>query len=174
MNNEYEIRGDVAAIFLRRRDGSTIETLIDTRDLPRVQEFPNAWCACWHEDIKNFYVEGTITRNGKSKHYGLHRWLTKPLSNLVVDHRNHNTLDNRMDNLRVVTEAQNNQNYNGLCKANKSGYRGVYWQKKMQKWRAHIMIDRKQMHLGYFTDRDEAGRVALEARKRLMPFAVFN
>jgi len=42
-----------------------------------------------------------------------------------VDHWNHDTLDNRKGNLRIVTNRQNNENRNGAYKNSKSGIRGV-------------------------------------------------
>lgn len=39
MKNDFEIRGDVTAIFLRRKDGNPMETIISTSDLPKAQEF---------------------------------------------------------------------------------------------------------------------------------------
>lgn len=50
----------------------------------------------------------------------------------------------------------------GVQKNNKSGTPGIYWHKNNKKWRAVIMVDRKEIHLGYFKDFDDAK----EARKQ--------
>ena len=172
MKNQFDTKGDVTTIFLRRRDGTTIKTLIDTSDLPLAQEFPNTWHAVWHEDIKNYYVCGNVKDQGARRGILLHRWLTDPPRGIDVDHKYHDTLDNRRScNLRVVTKSQNQQNRKGLTVTNKSGTRGVYWHKTNKKWVARLILNNKYIHLGSFRDKDEAGLVALEARQRLMPYA---
>ncbi len=69
----------------------------------------------------------------------------------LIDHRNRNRLDNRKENLRSGSVTQNRANAS-LPSNNKSGYRGVIWDKKEKKWRAYISINRKRKHLGYFPD----------------------
>lgn len=70
-----------------------------------------------------------------------------PALGLVVDHINGNRDDNRIDNLREVTYAQNNTNK--LAWGN-SGIKGVSWHKKTQRWRATIGFEGKQLYLGLF------------------------
>ena len=45
MKNRFVVRGDITIIFLDRQDGTVIETIIDTADLPKAAAFPNKWCA---------------------------------------------------------------------------------------------------------------------------------
>ncbi len=67
--------------------------------------------------------------------------------NLVVDHINNNPLDNRVENLQIITQRHNASK----DKKNKtSKYTGVYWFKAKSKWRSYIRIGLKQVHLGYF------------------------
>ena len=68
---------------------------------------------------------------------------------LEVDHINMNPLDNRRENLRVATHKQNTFNTNKHSN-NKSGFKGVSFDKNAQKFRAKINIDGKRKHLGYF------------------------
>jgi hypothetical protein len=95
----------------------------------------------------------------------LHRLLMNPGPGEQVDHRNHNGLDNRRENLRLATAAQNAAN--ARPKRNRPGYKGVNWHKRNQKWRAYITVDRKYIHLGVFEDPWEAAQAyntaALEA-----------
>lgn len=166
--NEYEINGSVTTIFLKRKNGEIIKTLIDTSDLNLVSEFPNTWFAQWDKHTKSFYVCGN-KRNEKSE-WGrliIHRLLTSCPKDMQVDHVNHNTLDNRQSNLRIVTIAENLQNLKGIYKSNTSGIRGV--DRKNSKWRARVQLNKKPIHLGYFDDVKEAERVAIESRKKLFP-----
>jgi hypothetical protein len=74
-----------------------------------------------------------------------------------VDHANGNRSDNRLCNLRLATRAQNLRNIKRKI-TNKSGVKGVHWCKPANKWRASIVIDGKNIHLGLFTCKDEAGK----------------
>lgn len=173
MKNSFEIRGEVTAIFLRRKNGATIETLIDTIDLPRAQEFPMTWYAHWHNDTKSFYVYGnTPVKEGKRTIVTLHRWLLNPPKHLVIDHINHDTLDNRQINLRAITNLENQQNRHGAYRNNKkSQFRGVHWHNGNRKWRAQITLNGQLIHLGCFDDIHLAAKAAAEARSELMPYS---
>jgi hypothetical protein len=94
---------------------------------------------------------------------------------MFVDHINHNGLDNRKANLRFATRAENNRNVRCLKKNKSSRYRGVYHDKKYKKWRAHISVNNKKRHLGYFKDEKEAARAYDNAaRKYYKEFAILN
>ena len=92
----------------------------------------------------------------------LHRYLTNCPENMVVDHINHNGLDNRRSNLRVC-KYQDNARNQIVGKRNTSGYIGISWCNKMKKWKVTIQIKRKSLHGGYFSDIEEAK----QARKDL-------
>jgi hypothetical protein len=81
---------------------------------------------------------------------------------LKVDRINHNGLDNRRENLRVCTQRQNMCNKKKE-KDNKSGYKGAYWDKKANRWRANISVNNKTIYLGLFNDLIEAARAYDEA-----------
>ena len=68
-----------------------------------------------------------------------------------VDHIDGNGLNNRRENLRLASNTENVRNQR-LSRANKSGYKGVFWSKKLQKWQAAITADGKNLHLGFFDD----------------------
>jgi hypothetical protein len=75
--------------------------------------------------------------------------------NGVVDHINGVKSDNRLENLRDVTQAQNSRNQ-AAPKNNKSGFKGVHWHVRRNKWCASIRLNRKLIHLGYFDTPQEA------------------
>lgn len=74
---------------------------------------------------------------------------------LEIDHVNQNSLDNRIENLRWATRATNGKNVK-KPNTNSSGFVGVSWDKKAQKWEARIMVEGKSKHLGYFTNQEDA------------------
>jgi len=77
------------------------------------------------------------------------------LEGFFVDHINHDGLDNTSDNLRLVTNRQNSHNQLRASN-NTSGYKGVSWHKRDQKWAASIRVEGTLKYLGNFTDRDKA------------------
>lgn len=85
----------------------------------------------------------------------------------IVDHINHNRLDNQRCNLRIVTDKQNVQNRGVLNRNNRSGFRGVYWHSSASKWSAEVMVDRKKVYLGLFVDLGNANNAAIAKRKAL-------
>jgi len=90
------------------------------------------------------------------------------------DHINRDKLDNRRYNLRSATACQSAYN-RGKQRNNTSGYIGVYWDKQLKKWRARIMHDKKNKHIGLYDDVKDAARardkVALKLRGK---FTVLN
>lgn len=173
MNNVYEIRGDVTAIFLRSKKYGAMETLISTCKLERAMEFCNSWYPNYSKKTNTFYAKGnTPMINGK--HVGsarLHRWITEGVEGFDIDHFDHDTLNNVDSNLRRANKSENNQNRRGAQVNNKSGVRGVCWHKQSGKWQAKIIINKKHITIGRFKILEEA-RTAVElARKEFMPFS---
>ena len=68
-----------------------------------------------------------------------------------VDHWNHNIFDNKESNFRISNRSQNSCNQS-LKSSNKSGYKGVSWNKRIGKWHSQIKHKYKAIHLGYFDD----------------------
>lgn len=158
MKNNYEIRGDTTAIFIKRRNGQVLEALIDTEDLPRVCEYSGSWCVYYDRHIKSFYVHGKLGNKWPT----LHRWILNFPPN-SIDHINHNTLNNKRSNLAQVTNAENSQNKVKANRNNNSGVLGVSWHSKNKKWQAYIIrINGKNIYLGIFNDIDHA----IKARKQ--------
>jgi len=78
---------------------------------------------------------------------------------MVVDHINHDGMDNRSGNLRAASYSQNMYHRKKRSGATQSKYKGIYWRKKNRKWQALITFERKRVHLGCFGDEIEAARV---------------
>jgi hypothetical protein len=107
----------------------------------------------------------------KGKFYMVHRVIylleTGVWPEGVLDHKNGNTLDNRIENLRPMTQAQNTRSYGLAHKDSTSSYRGVHWFKRYKKWQAQIMYNGKRKHLGYFQEEREAARAWNQAAQQL-------
>lgn len=97
----------------------------------------------------------------------LHRFVMncKLYDNKEIDHINGNTLDNRKQNLRVCTHAQNMRNQKKRVN-NTTGYKGVHYQKDHKKFIARINVDKKCYRLGYFSTAEEAYAAYCEASKK--------
>jgi len=137
------------------------------------------WIKCSSKNVPAGKVAGSVNnitgyRSIKldGKRYYAHRlaftYVTGvPLpDSLCVDHINGIRDDNRWDNLRSVTTAINSQNLRKAKSSNlTSGLLGVSWNKKASKWRSYINIDGKQVHLGFFTDKDLAHAAYINAKR---------
>jgi len=81
----------------------------------------------------------------------------------IIDHINQNTADNRIENLRSATRAENAYN----CKLrpdNTSGVKGVTWCKNKRKWVARLYVNRRCVNLGRFADMQDAVTAVITAR----------
>lgn len=87
-----------------------------------------------------------------------------------VDHVNLIRLDNRRENLRRATHAQNAHN-RGNRRGSTSRFRGVCWVKAERKWVARVMVDGRPFGLGSFESEEEAGRLAADFRAKHMPYS---
>lgn len=83
----------------------------------------------------------------------------------LIDHVNLNPSDNRISNLRLATHAQNKANRDAP-ETNKSGFKGVHWNKRNRTWFAQIKVNGKQIYLGSFKTIDEANAARIEGSIR--------
>lgn len=105
----------------------------------------------------------------------LHRLIMDAPDGLMVDHENGDTLDNRRENLRLATHAQNNRNvvYKKVGAASK--YKGVKYHKLQGNWFARIGLNGRSISLGYYeTDKEAAEAYDLAAIKYHGEFARTN
>lgn len=90
-----------------------------------------------------------------SSHIYMHRMIMDAPKGTEVDHINHDELDNTRQNLRIASHQENAWNRDKQ-KNNTSGYNGVTWVKKAQRWRAAVAQDGKSIYLGQYKDIKEA------------------
>ena len=86
-------------------------------------------------------------RNGEGPNVLMHREILEAPEGSMIDHINHNGLDNRRCNLRLCTRSQNGMN---RCKNANNRFKGVSWHKDIKKWRAQITVKGRRISLGYF------------------------
>ena len=103
---------------------------------------------------------GYLVARFQGKSYPLHRlcWLlatNQDPGDLMVDHVDGNKLNNAFSNLRLCSNAQNGMN-RGATKANKLGIKGVCWDAKASRYKAHIQINGKKKHIGNYADLESA------------------
>ena len=133
---------------------------IDPEDYECVNQFK--WFADWSQGMHSFYAKGRIG-DATTNPIRMHRFIMNAPEDKEVDHINGDTLDNRKANLRLCTQAENNRNRK-KSSLNTSGYTGV--NKKKNRWCARTSFDGKRIHIGYFSDAEEAAHAYDEAVKK--------
>lgn len=157
-HNEYKIIGDETIIYLKRKDGTIFECIIDTEDLDKIKDF--YWVADIHKDRKRLTF--AFCHDIKKR---IHQLIVdySPDKGEFVDHINGNGLYNRKTNIRVITNKGNLTNLTRMNINNTSGYRNVCWIR--DKWVVQFMIDGKNKIIAKFDDVDEAGAYAEKIRE---------
>lgn len=89
---------------------------------------------------------------------GMHRLITGAPEGKVVDHADHDTLNNRRANLRVCSSSDNLANQRKPDVESSSAFKGVSWSRQRRKWKGKIVVRGAQLHLGYFESETDAAR----------------
>jgi hypothetical protein len=130
--------------------------------------------------VKKGTVSGTKYSNGyiyieiDRKRYRAHRlawfYVYGEFPTNQIDHINEIKDDNRIVNLRLATNQENQHNVSSLQLNNTSGFAGVFWRKDRKKWKAIIYLNSRQKHLGHFDTAEEAYESYLAAKRELHKF----
>lgn len=157
--NEYNLDGEYGICYLSNGK----EVMFDKEDYETIK----GWT--WY-DSNSGYVSSSKMNRGKNNIVKMHDlvmgYYNIKNKGLVVDHINHNTLDNRKANLRVITRSQNIMN-SKLQNRSKSGRTGVSWSKSAQKWQSYITKNRKRINLGVYEDINDAIAVREKAEREM-------
>lgn len=112
--------------------------IVDDEDFELLSQYS------WH-----FHSTG-YARTSNPKLY-MHRLILKSKKEDICDHINRNRLDNRRENLRIVSPTQNSIN-TSIRKDNSSGYKGISWSSEREKWQVYITAYKKTVSLGRYKD----------------------
>lgn len=151
--NEIVKYDDYAEVVLYNNDGIEVaRTKIDLEDIKKIKEFK------WYRDDKGYAFNGTENRK-------MHRVILDLVkyrdSKIKVDHINGDPLDNRKENLRKCTHAQNLRNRN--FEKGSENFNGISFNKLVKKWETYITVNDERIRLGFYKDKIEAMAARLEA-----------
>jgi hypothetical protein len=104
----------------------------------------------------------------------MHRFILNSPKGIKVDHEDRDTMNCSRANLRLADDSQNSMNQK-RSKKSTSGFKGVCWHRRMNKWMARIHSYHKQIVIGYFDNASDAAKAYNDAAiKYHGEFAVLN
>jgi hypothetical protein len=134
--------------------------IVDAADFERLNQWN--WCALWCPSTNSFRAK-RMSPSGSTIYMSREIMCCKP--DEEADHKNHDTLDNRRQNLRMASHRQNGCNLR-VPSTNTSGFIGVSWNRQRGKWTAQIKIKRRNHFLGLFVRKEEAAKAHDRAAKQ--------
>jgi hypothetical protein len=150
LTNEYIKKGDYYELHIDGSIHGNKIIKIDNDDVEKIKK--HHWCIikCCRCNKVYYYIisDGLL----------IQRFIMNIINkdrNIVVDHKNGDTLDNRKNNLKVCSQKENVRK-SELSLNNTSGHVGVCWYKNTGQWMAKIQVDYKQITLGYFDNIEDA------------------
>lgn len=148
--------------------------LVDDEDFEMLSRWK--WCAALDKKTRSFRAMSNRHRweNIKPITMRMERIVIGAIEKQLVDHINHDTLDNRKINLHIVNHHQNGGNRKPK-RNSKSGYKGVSWNKGIKKWQAQIRINYKLQNLHFSENPKECAEAYNKAAvKYFGEFAYLN
>ena len=147
--------------------------LVDDEDFEKVNQYK--WCA----SCTNGYCRASRSirkTNGKWTRQLMYRYIIDVPEGMDIDHRNHNTLDNRKCNLRICTHGENQMNRKiQQQRKTSSQFKGIHWRKTAKKWEVRIGLNGKRICLGSFNNEIMAAKAYDKKAKELYgKFACLN
>lgn len=140
--------------------------LVDNEDYKKLSK--QKWC------VSSGYAVYGRSKGKNPLHFKMHRIIMNAKKGEDIDHIDGNRLNNQKSNLRIADRTQNQMNRK-IQVNNKSGYKGVTWCKRTNKWIVQIRVKTKTKFLGYYNDKKEAGKIYNEnAIKYFGEFARLN
>ena len=148
--NQYDLSGEFGIGWT---NNTNKEFYFDLDDYNLIKDY------CWSEYITHGY-HLLCTHDFKNNKKNTR--MSGILGCENYDHIDRNPLNNRRCNLRPATQSENMHN-KSKQRNNTSGIIGVHWKTNDQKWKAQIVVNNKQISLGYYKNKDDAIKARLEA-----------
>ena len=174
--NKYIIKGEITEIYFQKKKELGF-CVIDTEDLQRLIEFDMTWFPHFNYSNKKYYIHANINLvKGKGNKYknstiSLQTFLVGTRTGskkirVIVDHIDHDTFNNRKENLRIITNQENSVYRKSKNSNNKSGFRNVSWDGSG--WSVQLQVEGKNTTLKRFKKNqlEEAGAYAEEMRQK--------
>ena len=152
--NIYDLSGEYGIGYTRKGE----KFYFDLEDYDKIKDY--CWSVRYNAGTSRVYKTLNARDCNKNK--------TVRMANIItgkkhIDHINNNTLDNRKENLRECTQSQNSKNqskpFNSACK-----FMGVSWEHG--KYRVRIGYNKRKIHLGSFSNLEDAIIARLKAEKK--------
>ena len=168
--NKYKIINDYVIIYLNRKDGTVLETIIDLEEMDKVLGYKYKWYPHYFKNTKTFYAYSTVYNGSPNQGFKngtirLNNFIMDFPVGVEIDHIDHDTLNNRKSNMRISEFSENSKHRRTRNSNNKSGYRNVCLIDG--KWVIQLQINGKNTRLKSFPfeQLDEAGVYAELKRK---------
>lgn len=169
IKNKYEIVGDKVKIHFKNKKLGDLHTLVSLECLDSLLKRNCSWFGMVRTNNRIYVVStnylGIIEGKPKYKTVYLHRYLMGCENTFdYVDHINHNTLDNTLENLRIVDNKENLKNRPAANRNNSTGIKNVTH--RDGKYVVQLTIEGKNKWIDSFDNLEEASKCAEESRKK--------
>jgi hypothetical protein len=145
-NYQVSNLGNVKSLnFYRRKKETILKKCLDTDGYYRVGLYSNK--KYYNRQVHQLVAISFLNHNPNG-------------SKLVVNHKNFIRIDNRLENLEIITQREN---VNQKHLPSTSKYTGVCWNKNSKKWHSQIIINKKRVHLGFFINEIDASNAYQKA-----------
>ncbi len=165
MENNYKIKDDEVYVFIKSPDG-LVEFIIDLDRLNKLKELKvNRWVASETRQPGKYYVKGHLSKIG-SKY--LHRLLFDVPEGMVVDHIDGNPLNNKENNIRIVTTSENNRNIRRRRGRDKDLPIGVTKRERCYYvYESSVTIEGEKYFLGYHNTIEDATKARQDFLRKI-------
>lgn len=175
--NKYNIIDDYVVFHCESYSGQNFDIKFSLCDLDKILELDGKVFARYNWSNQQYYASmnkrNGVDKNGKPKYHliRLHKYILgidRYDRSVDVDHRNHDTLDNRRENLRIVQAGNNSANRKGANSNSSTGVRNVSYIPKCNEYWVQIMKDGQRNLWKFKVDQfEEACKFAEQKRKEI-------